>query len=463
MTSEDKFASIAEKMLQAELPQVAIDTFQYYYRQLQEGSTGLIPEREIAAIESLPDADDFGEDLAEWGREAMDKVVNINLNGGLGTSMGLDKAKSLLEVKKGQSFLDIIAHQSLDSSVPLILMNSFATREDSLEELKKYKNFSEELPPDFVQHKVPKLVCEDLSAVEWPENPLLEWCPPGHGDIYTALVSSGMLEKMLAAGYQYAFVSNADNLGAYLDPRILGYFVKNNFPFMMEAADRTRADRKGGHLAIKAGTDQLILRESAQCPHEDEAEFQNIEKHKYFNTNSLWINLEALALLMSENNNVLGLPMIRNAKTVDPRDPDSTPVFQIETAMGTAIAVFKGATAIRVSRQRFAPVKTCDDLLAVRSDCTIIDDLHRIVPNPERSLGTIDIKLDPRYFKMVGDMEERFPYGPPSLIDCESLEVTGDVLFGKNIVIKRHVKIINNRSNQVKVADGTILTGDVSL
>ena len=463
MSSKDNFASIAEKMKREELPQVAIDTFKYYYDQLLEGSTGLIAEDEIEPIESLPDADEFGEDLAAIGEEAMDKVVNINLNGGLGTSMGLDKAKSLLEVKKGLSFLDIIAYQSLDSSVPLILMNSFATRKDSLEELARHTDFSEELPPDFVQHKVPKLVREDLTAVEWPENPKLEWCPPGHGDIYTALVSSGMLEKMLEAGYKYAFVSNADNLGAYLDPKILGYFAKNNFPFMMEAADRTRADRKGGHLAMRKGTGQLILRESAQCPAGDAEEFQNVGKHKYFNTNSLWINLNALAALMKENDDVLGLPMIRNAKTVDPKKPESTPVYQIETAMGTAIAVFPGATAIRVSRQRFAPVKTCDDLLAVRSNCTILDELHRVVPNPERQLGTIDVKLDPRYYKMVADMEARFPHGAPSLVECESLEVVGDVVFGKDVVLKRHVKIVNNTEHQVQISDGTILTGDVEL
>src|SRR5438105_1204399 len=81
----------------------------------------------------------------------------------------------------------------------------------------------------------------------------LEWCPPGHGDIYTALVTSGMLDALLDAGYEHAFVSNSDNLGAVLDPRILAWFAAERIPFLMEVADRTEADRKGGHIAQRPG------------------------------------------------------------------------------------------------------------------------------------------------------------------------------------------------------------------
>ena len=111
-----------------------------------------------------------------------------------------------------------------------------------------------DLPADFVQNREPKIRADDLAPVSWPPNPELEWCPPGHGDLYTALVTSGMLDTLLDHGYEYAFVSNADNLGAVLDPRILAWFAAEELPFLMEVADRTEADRKGGHLARRAPT-----------------------------------------------------------------------------------------------------------------------------------------------------------------------------------------------------------------
>jgi len=268
--------------------------------------------------------------------------------------------------------------------------------------------------------------------------------------IYTALITSGMLEKLLEAGYRYAFVSNADNLGAVLDAKILGYFVEQQLPFMMEAADRTVADRKGGHLARRSDG-SLVLRESAQTPKEDEETFQDVGRHRYFNTNNLWLNVQALADLMKTKNGVLGLPMIRNSKTVDPRDPTSTPVYQIETAMGSAIAVFADAGAVRVPRSRFAPVKTTDDLLAVRSDAYILTDDFRVVANPARTTPQVVVSLDSRFYKLIDDMEARFPQGVPSLLECKSLTVKGDVLFGGDVVCKGVVELENRSEEQMVV------------
>ncbi|MCB0168132.1 MAG: UTP--glucose-1-phosphate uridylyltransferase, partial [Anaerolineae bacterium] len=344
-------------MQQEGLPDIVIKTFEYYYTQLVEGQTGMISETEIEPVESLPDAETFSADLAEAGQAALPQTVLLKLNGGLGTSMGLDQAKSLLMVKNGLSFLDIIAHQALHAGIPLVLMNSFVTRDDSLAALDKYPDLQGKIPLDFLQHKIPKITQADFSPATWPADPHLAWCPPGHGDIYTALVTSHMLDTLLAAGYKYAFVSNSDNLGAVMDTAILGHFVQNDLPFMMEVADRTEADKKGGHLAQRPDG-QLILRESAQCPSDDMASFQDVSRHKYFNTNNLWLNLPALKAMLQAKDNILGLPMIRNSKTVDPRDSGSTPVYQLETAMGSAIGIFQGAGAIRVPRTRFAPVKT---------------------------------------------------------------------------------------------------------
>ncbi len=116
-----------------------------------------------------------------------------------------------------------------------------------------------------MQHKFPKILQKDYSPASWPKNPKLEWNPPGHGDVYTALLTSGMLDSLLADGIIYAFISNSDNLGARLDESLLGYFAHHQFPFMMEVAEKTPADIKGGHLA-RHKNGRLILREAAQCP-----------------------------------------------------------------------------------------------------------------------------------------------------------------------------------------------------
>jgi UTP--glucose-1-phosphate uridylyltransferase len=442
----------------ADLPPLFIKTFAHYYEQLVAGQTGLIPEAEIEPVTDLPAMEALPERLAAVGEVALAKTAVIKLNGGLGTSMGLEQAKALLPVKQGLSFLDIIACQVQQDGVPLLLMNSFNTQAESLDALGGYDDLARGLPLSFLQHKAPKVVQSNLTPAEWPNDPELEWCPPGHGDIYTALVTSGTLDALLSAGYEYAFVSNSDNLGAVIDRRILGFFAESSAPFLMEVADRTRMDRKGGHLAQRPDG-QLILRESAQCPAADKDAFQNIERHKYFNTNNLWFNLPVLKALLAGQNNQLYLPMIRNEKTVDPRDPDSPPVYQLETAMGSAIGVFAGSQALHVPRSRFAPVKTTEDLLAVRSDLYLLTDDYRVVPNPERKLGTVDIRLDDEHYKFVGQLDAHFPHGAPSLLHCKELALTGSFVFGLDVVCHGVVKLVNKEETAVVIPDKTVLSG----
>ena len=437
-------------------------TFKHYYDQLVAGEKGLLPE---SSIEPVADVPDFG-DLPPGGdaaAEALDRTVVLKLNGGLGTSMGMTRAKSLLEAKDRLSFLDVIARQVLGvrgrsgARLPLVLMNSFYTREDSLAALRAYEELPADVPLDFVQGKVPKLDASSLEPVSWPADPDLEWAPPGHGDLYTSLATSGMLEELLSRGYEYAFVSNADNLGAVLDERILGWFASERLPFVMEVADRTEADRKGGHLAASAsGEGGLLLREIAQTPDDDVDSFQDVSRHRFFNTNTLWVNLRALNALMEERDGVLGLPMIVNRKTVDPGDSSSPAVIQLETAMGAAIDVFDGAAAVRVPRSRFAPVKTTNDLLVVRSDVYELDDESRVVAKKDR-LPLVD--LDSKHFKLLNDFEARFPSGPPSLLQCDRLTVKGDVRFGKDVVVKGTVEISSSGSEQRVIDDGALLQG----
>jgi UTP--glucose-1-phosphate uridylyltransferase len=457
-TNDKKFAPFATRMEAEGLPEIVIKTFEYYYNQLAEGQTGLIPEDDISPIGSLPDIETLSPELAQTGQAVLSKAVLMKLNGGLGTGMGLEKSKSLLVVKEGLSFLDIIARQAQSAGVPLILMNSFNTQKDSLAVLSRYPDLQHDIPLDFLQHKVPKVTQDDLSPAIWPQDPELEWCPPGHGDIYAALITSGMLDRLVEAGYEYGFVSNADNLGAVLDAKLLGYFVEQQLPFMMEVADRTEADKKGGHLARRPDG-QLLLREIGQCPPDDLGHFQDITRHKYFNTNNLWLNLPILKNIIAAKDNILGLPMIRNRKTIDPRDPTSMVVYQLETAMGSAIASFPGSGAIRVPRSRFAPVKTTADLLVIRSDAYILTDDFRVVPNPARKSDEIVVSLDEAYYKLVDKMESRFPYGAPSLVACERLTIKGDIKFGRNITIKGKVHLANNQTQQREIGGDMIIVG----
>jgi UTP--glucose-1-phosphate uridylyltransferase len=462
--SPEGLAACEEKMRAAGVPDVAIATFAHYYRQLEAGETGMIPESELAPVEDLPSSDALPEP-ADGARDALDRAVVIKLNGGLGTSMGMTRAKSLLPVKDGLTFLDIIVRQVLElrgrqgARLPLVLMNSFYTRDESLEALRRHSGVEADVSLDFVQNKEPKLRVDDLMPVEWPPDPELEWCPPGHGDLYTALVTSGMLEALLDHGYEYAFVSNSDNLGAVLDPRILAWFAAERVPFLMEAADRTEADRKGGHLARRRADGQLVLREIAQTPDEDRDAFQDITRHRFFNTNTLWVSLPALADVLARRDNVLGLPMIVNRKTVDPADPSSPPVYQLETAMGAAIAVFEGARAVRVPRERFAPVKTTNDLLALRSDAYELTEDSHVVLSPRRRGKPPYVELDPEHYKLVDDFEARFPAGPPSLVECERFVVEGDVAFGAGVVARGEVVVRAEGEGQARVPDGSVLEG----
>ena len=265
-------------------------------------------------------------------------------------------------------------------------MNSFSTSQDTLDHMEAYKDqdLSGAEKIELMQNQIPKIDAQTLAPVVWEKNESSEWCPPGHGDLYAALSGSGWLDALLADGVKYAFVSNSDNLGAVLDAGLLRYFADTDKPFLMEATQRTEADKKGGHLAVRKEDGQLLLREVAQCPEEDIDEFQNIEKHSYFNTNSLWIRLDALKDLLEKENGVLPLPMIQNKKTVDPRDSQSTTVYQLETAMGAAIESFPGSAAVCVPRSRFAAVKTTSDLFAIRSDAYVQEPDGRIALSAQR-------------------------------------------------------------------------------
>jgi UTP--glucose-1-phosphate uridylyltransferase len=447
-----------DKMRAEGMSEIAVDTFARYEQRLRAGEQGLVPESAIEPLDELPSLSELG----DGDPSAIERVVVLKLNGGLGTSMGMTKAKSLLEVKDGHTFLDVIARQILQlrerhgARIPLLLMNSFATRDDTLAALERYPELQvEDLPLDFLQGRVPKLLADSGAPAEWPADPALEWAPPGHGDVFASLAAGGLLSELLERGYEYMFLSNSDNLGATLEPRVLGWLAGEGLPFVSEVVDRTESDRKGGHLARRRSDGGLLLREVAQVPDDDQPAFEDIEIHSYFNANNIWVNLHALDDALRAGGGVLELPMIVNRKTVDPRDPSSPAVVQLETAMGAAIGAFEGAGAVHVPRDRFVPVKKTSDLLVVRSDAYRLGEDWSVRLVPEREGRPPLVELDSDYYKLVADFEERFAGGPPSLAGCTRLEVEGDVSFGRAVVVRGSVRVEGPR----RIEDGTLLEG----
>ncbi|WP_460795201.1 UTP--glucose-1-phosphate uridylyltransferase [Nocardioides pacificus] len=446
-----------EKMRDAEVDEVAVEVFAHYFRLLEHGETGMIPESTIDPLEmeSLADVD-VSEAVAA---QAIQDTAVIKLNGGLGTSMGMDRAKSLLCVRRGLSFLDIIARQVLHlrkeygATLPLIFMNSFRTSADTMAALERYEDLPVEgLPLEFWQNKEPKLLTSDLSPVSYPKDPDLEWCPPGHGDLYTALRGSGVLDQLIDAGYRYAFVSNSDNLGAVPDARVAGWFAESGSPFAIEAVRRTANDRKGGHFARRKSDGRIVLRETAQTLDSDKGALADLDRHRFTSTNNLWFDLVAVRDALIAREGILGLPLIRNVKNVDPADKSTPEVVQIETAMGAAIEVFDGARTIEVGRDRFVPVKTTNDLLVLRSDIYDLGQDYAL----DQAAPVPFVDLDGDYYKLVGDFDKRFPEGAPSMRDATAVRVDGDWTFCKGVKLVGEVKLTKPASAQ-RVDAGTVL------
>jgi UDP-N-acetylglucosamine pyrophosphorylase len=460
------FAEFETKMRAARVSDAAIRAFKHSYDSLAAGKTGMLPERELQPVTSLPSFGDIPQGAARDGTLLAQAVV-IKLNGGLGTGMGLEKAKSLLQLKDGLTFLDFIARQILhlreqhNSQLQFLLMNSFSTSRDTLDFLIKYPALGKPAQLELMQSAAPKVDAQTLRPAVWPKNPELEWCPPGHGDLYPSLLGSGWLDRLLAAGVKYLFVSNSDNLGASLDLDLLAYFAASDKPFLMEVCERTASDRKGGHLAQNQG--RLLLRESAQCPEEDLPAFQDIQRHRFFNTNNLWVRLDHLKKLLDAQGGFIPLPIIKNAKTVDPRDKTSPKVFQLETAMGAAIECFENAGAIIVPRTRFAPVKTTADLLALRSDAYEVTEDWRLVLSAicEGIPPTID--LDAEHYKQVDQLDAALAGGVPSLARCRELKIRGPVRLGAKNIFSGKVTIINSSATPKSLPPGEYNDAETNL
>ncbi|KAI6026141.1 UTP-glucose-1-phosphate uridylyltransferase [Pisolithus microcarpus] len=360
----------------------------------------------------------------------------------------LKGAKSALEVKDDMTFLDLtvrqIEHLNMTNgvNVPLILMTSFNTHEDTLRIIKKYANQQVQITT-FNQSRYPRIYKETLlPCPKRADDDKKHWYPPGHGDLYNAIYQSGVLDQLIAEGKEYLFVSNSDNLGAgdvSVDEKILQHMIDSQSEFLMEVTDKTKADIKGGTLIDYEGS----------IPSEHVEDFKSIRKFKIFNTNNLWINLRALKRVME--NEGMELEIIVNPKTTD----DGHPVIQLETAAGAAIKHFKNGHGVNVPRSRFLPVKSCSDLLLIKSD--IYSLRHgQLILNESRMFETIPVIKLGDHFKKIQQFQKRFKK-IPKIIELDHLTVTGDVYFGRNVTLRGTVIVVANEGQRIDIPDGCIL------
>ena len=450
---------IRDKMVSQGIPEHSIKRFLTAVDRLVQSDIGTVSESSIDPVRSLPKLEEFGvEKSANF--ELLSRLAVVKVNGGLGTGMALDRAKSLLPVRRGRCLLDFIAlhilhlrERTASKAPAFYLMNSLSTQEHSRQYLRKYPSLYNE-PVDFLQGFVPRLCEETYEPISWPTNRKLEWCPPGHGDLYTSIFASGLLDNLLRAGIKFMFVSNSDNVGASVSPAILRYFSDSGISFLMEVTKRTATDRKGGHIAQSKRTQRLLLRELAQCPDEDMVAFQDTERHRYFNTNNLWVRLDHLKETLDSNGGVLPLPVIVNRKTVDPNDTTSPKILQLESAMGAAIECFDRADAIVVPRTRFIPVKTTSDLMALRSDAYYETENGCLALELSRGGRPPLIDLSQEY-KHIADFEAAFPRGVPSLLNCNRLKISGKWVFDADVACEGDVEFINPSPETKRVTCGT--------
>ncbi|KAJ6594036.1 UTP-glucose-1-phosphate uridylyltransferase [Mycena capillaripes] len=385
--------------------------------------------------------------------KSLQKLAVLKVNGGLGTSMGMTGAKSALEVKNDMTFLDLtvsqIEHLNTTHSleVPLILMTSFNTHEDTLRIIKKYADQKLRITT-FNQSRYPRITRESLvPCPKTADDDRSAWYPPGHGDLYNALLHSGVLDQLLTDGKEFLFVSNSDNLGAVVDERILQHMIDTQAEFLMEVTDKTKADVKGGTLIDYDGSIRLL--EIAQVPSDHTEEFKSVRKFKIFNTNNLWINLKALKRVMDSGG--MELEIITNPKVTERGEA----VIQLETAAGAAIKHFTNARGINVPRSRFLPVKSCSDLLLIKSDIYSIEN-GELMLSPERMFGTTPVIKLGDHFKKIQQFQKRFKK-IPTIIELDHLTVTGDVYFGRNVTLRGTVIVVANEGQRIDIPDGCVL------
>ena len=386
----------------------------------------------------------------------MKKLCIVKINGGLGTSMGCTGPKSVIEVRNGLTFLDIIILQlkgltrTFGVVVPLVLMNSFSTQKDTEKVIEKYKDDKDVVIKTFLQHKFPRIDGETLLPVPHQLNGRKEeWYPPGHGDFLQSFVDSETFKELKKEGKEYLFLSNVDNLGATPDISIMHHFAEKKMDYALELTPKTLNDIKGGTL-IRYG-DRLKMLEVAQVPSDHLSEFQDISKFKVFNTNSIWMNIESIREVVEQQTLLNNMDIIVNRKMDGERK-----VIQLEIAVGCAVSAFKNTAAFIVPRNRFLPVKGCSDLFIIQSGLFgLTEDGHMV----DKARKVADIPPSIKFgkeFTFVADYQKHMKV-IPNIDKLNSLVVEGNVIFGENVVLEGDVIIRNKKEEEFIIENKVIV------
>jgi len=451
------YERIRSKMISRGIDLAAIDSFVHTVRRMENDESSHLPLDKLKSPDSCmildpPSDPDEKKSLEDRGRELLSRVAVIKLNGGRSTNMGGHTPKGTIVAKDGYSYLEIIVNQiahlreRFRVDVPLVLMNSFFTHAPTMEILSRFA-----FPVlTFIQQQAPRLMEDTLTPLDTGTEE--DWAPPGHGDVYGSLQRTGTLERLKRLGCKWAFISNLDNLAAYPEPWILGLIERDDIEFLLEVTDRTTVDRKGGTLVIRGG--RLDLLELAQVAPEDRDRFMDINRFRVFNTNNVWIDLEALSAALEKN--ALKLPVIRNCKRIS-----GMRVIQVETAMGAAIGSFRRSRGLRVLRDRFFPTKKVADLFLLQSDACVLDSMFRLERNPSRpdSLSFMPTVLfDPDFLDHPDDIPTRFEASTSvSLVRASSLKVKGRAFFERDVTIEGTVDIEVPYGQEYRIPRGSVL------
>ena len=390
--------------------------------------------------------------LHELGLANLHECAIVKLNGGRSTTMGGQVPKCMVTAKDGKNFLEIVMGQIMAANdrygveMPLVLMNSFFT--DHVTE--KIVGTTPLIVMNFIQNEYPRIQEKSLFPLDTGTD--TDWCPAGHGDFFASIDGSGLLDDLLELGIRYVFISNIDNLAAEISPLILGRMLEGGHDFLMEVTRKTESDVKGGSPVFH--NKLLSLLEIAQVPEEHLHDFQDINVFRYFNTNNLWVDLDAVK--EKRRADKLRLPIILNRKHIADTD-----VIQIETAMGAAMHSFSAPGLIEVPRTRFAPVKKLSDLFLLQSDSYVMNAACQLSVNPLRP-GHLSVLPKVAFhsgFPQDNELENSFAAPQTiSMLQADSLSVSGNVFFEEGIQIKGKVVIANDDAKKMIITDKTIGT-----
>jgi len=413
----------------------------------------------------------------------LSQLIVIKLNGGRGLSLGLEHSKSRLVVSNDMTFMDIVVRQIeylndlYKVSIPLLLMNSFVTHEDSVKLTKKYENRNIKIY-HFKQSRFPRMrkdtlnpCCSDGKAIH-PQ----EWNPPGSGDVFRSLKRSGYLDKFMKEGKKFAFISNVENIGGIpgrVDFKLLNLMKHSENDFLLEVCERISTDHQGGilcHESVlpsnenenpnsakerdpKESRERLGLLELSQVPVDKQSLF-SAKKYKYWNTNSIWIRLDALDEKLKTHSLNLGI-ILKAVQT------GSHGIVQFESPAATSIQSFSKAKLIVVPRYRYWDIKSTAALFLLQSNLYNVDPhTCRVALNETRQFDTIPLVRFGDTFRKFKDYIRRFKQ-IPDITELDHLTVSGDVFFGSGVVLKGTVIIVANHGERIDIPDGAILENNV--